>query len=182
MPAGSLIPSWCAYWSTPDPVRTFRLDRMAQPWYGIEVPPARRFFCAFQPRGECLVSQPAPASPAREVQPAQDEGVEHPVRSHHAVSHPAASLPAIGLEVDQVFLLLRPDQLDQAAEGNSRLDRDPVLFQAFLDRHREVLRLGQVQALQRLQQVVEPAQVIPALRLVTVRSRCRFQSVLLAWY
>src|SRR5205823_6004883 len=63
-----------------------------------------------------------PASLAGEVQSTKDEGVENPVGGDDAVADATGSLAAIGLQVDQVLLLLGPDELDQAAETGVRFD------------------------------------------------------------
>ena len=74
--------------------------------------------------------------------------------SDDAVADATGSLAAIGLEIDQVFLLLRPHQLDQAAKRGLGLNGDPFLLDPLLDDDRELFGFGQVEPLQRLEQVV----------------------------
>src|SRR5207249_8069489 len=95
-----------------------------------------------------------PTSLAGEVQSTEDEGVENSVRGDDAVADTTGSLAAIGLQVDQVLLLLGPDQLDQAAETGVWFDDDPFLLNPLLDDDRELLGFSQVEPLQRLEEVV----------------------------
>ncbi|TMB69887.1 MAG: GAF domain-containing protein, partial [Chloroflexi bacterium] len=108
---------------------------------------------------------------AGEIEPAEYERVEDAVRGDDAVGDATRAFAPVGLEVDQVFLLLSPDQLDQLAEVGVIVDRNPFFLDALLDGHREGLGLGEVQPLQRLQQVVEPSEVIATLRFIAVCAR-----------
>src|SRR5438128_3801818 len=108
---------------------------------------------------------------AGEIEPAEYERVEDAVRGDDAVGDATRAFAPVGLEVDQVFLLLSPDQLDQLAEVGVFLDRDPFFLDTLFDGHRKALGLGEVQPLQRLQQVVEPSEVIATLRFIAVRAR-----------
>ena len=50
------------------------------------------------------------------------------MRGHDAVTDATGSLAPVRLEVDEVLLLLRPHQLDQAAEARPVLDYDAFLL------------------------------------------------------
>src|SRR5205823_11131754 len=95
-----------------------------------------------------------PSALAGEVQSTKDEGVENSVRGDDAVADATGPLAPIGLQVDQVLLLLGPDQLDQAAETGVRFDDDPFLLNPLLDDDRELFGFSQVEPLQRLEQVI----------------------------
>src|SRR5712671_2931941 len=112
-----------------------------------------------------------PAALPGEVEPAKDEGVEDAMRGDDPVGDAPRAFAAVRLEVDQVFLLLSPNQLDQLAEVGLLLNRDPFLLDALLDGDRQDLGFGEVQPLQGLQQVVEPSEVIAALRFIAVCAR-----------